>query len=205
MLEPLEVIIPYQNLIAESLDLSKPRVQRDHLKLIGNVYTLAYLHQKQRDKLIIGDKEYIIANYQDLMNAIKYTFPFINDSYMGLDASTRKVYDIIKELSSKWTENSKGIHTNDIVKASNEKFGKGRKWADKRLEKLLNQSMITRDYLRNDVDIPGYYYNIIFNYRKSLIDVELTEESLKAETLKWEDDIKKRLPDSEIKKYFPSV
>ena len=97
LLEVREVVIPY----AKALDITNPKIvrsRRDLNKVIWLIEASALVHQYQRYTLTVNDIRYIIANFQDLLNAMIIYKRGFQRTFDGLHASTVKVKKELERL-----------------------------------------------------------------------------------------------------------
>jgi len=206
MLDPeIEVIIPYMKQVSENIDTTDPRIQRDHLAFIGHIYAVAWLHQKQREIITVGDKKYILATPQDLETVIKYCLKNLNETYYGISPDTEILLDsldILIEQNKKdhpdWTKNKgsypSGVHTQTFYDYIFKEYGHGREWVDKRRDALLEKGLISRVYEQARENVrAGYYYDIVSKLDYNLLRKIPDNETLLKATEKYKKELQEKI------------
>jgi len=118
-LKPLQVVIPYAELILEpfkdekgrerrALDLVKERSKRDAKRLLSLTQAVAWLHQEQRTIQEINGFECIIAEPCDFLAAFYLFEGFFELTYSGLDHRMLRLIEAIRS--------SEGKHADEISK-----------------------------------------------------------------------------------------
>lgn len=98
--EQPEIYLPYAKFLKEQIenedifDHKCPRSQRDIKRILSLTCAVTYLFQQQREKIKVGDKVVLISEPQDLINTLRFTSEFFNQSYSGLDARLDEVLKI---------------------------------------------------------------------------------------------------------------
>jgi len=107
-LDQPEIYLPYAKFLKEKLkekdifDHSDPRSQRDIKRLLSLTCAMTYLFQLQREKIKYNGKTILISEPQDLINTLKISGEFFNQSYSGLDKRLTNVLKSMKENEPEW-------------------------------------------------------------------------------------------------------
>ena len=179
---------------AKHLDKSKVRIRRDNNKLISSIKTLAILNQYKRKILNIDNVEYLIADVEDYLNALKYCEYGITQTYYQLDTAQVELLNIVKNLYSniKWIDDPTailGIHTEEIIRNAQEKLRKKKTWISERLEILVNYGYLYRTFLRPEKGAHGNYYKPSIGDINSILITKPDLDNLRRKTDTWKKEI----------------
>lgn len=103
-----DVIIPYAKFLKEQIngqdifDNSSPRSQRDLKRVLALTCATTYLSQKQRKVIEHKGIKILVSEPQDLINTLKFSAEFFNQSYSGLDARLNEVLKVMNEFLEDW-------------------------------------------------------------------------------------------------------
>jgi len=101
--EQHEIYIPYAKFLKEKVegedifDNNSPRSQRDLKRVLALTCAMTYLFQEQRKKVDHKNKSFLISEPQDLINTLKITKRFFDQSYTGLDHRLTEVLKLMGE------------------------------------------------------------------------------------------------------------
>lgn len=93
----LPVLNPYSRLINECMSIKSPNVNRDRNKFFGIIAALTHLHQYQREKITIGNQEYVIVHPLDILNAIYLLGEEFKTLFGALDSLSQTAHQVIKD------------------------------------------------------------------------------------------------------------
>jgi len=190
----INVILPYESEVVKHLVTSKIRIKRDHKKLIGLIKATALLHQAQREWLRLDDEMWIIANVEDLKRAIYYGETPLTQSYHNLDLLGKELLKHLIELieeNKTWAGGAvEGAHTKQINKVVAEKMGYSYTWVTQRLEHMIKQSMVFKQYEAPENMPNGNYYTVSEETYDSIFISEIDFDVLENKTKQWKSEFK---------------
>jgi len=100
-----EIHIPYAIFLKEQIgredifDNSDPRSQRDLKRVLSLTCAMTYIFQEQRKKIKYKGYNILISEPQDLINTLKFSKEFFNQTYFGLDERLNSIIKTMKKLS----------------------------------------------------------------------------------------------------------
>src|SRR3989344_3809769 len=89
--EQYGIVIPYAKFLKEKIegqeiiDSSDARSQRDLKRLLSLTCATTYLFQEQRSKEEVHGTHFLVSTPEDLINTLKYSNEFFNQTYAGMD------------------------------------------------------------------------------------------------------------------------
>ncbi len=96
LLKQYDVIVPFKQFIEFP---KKPlRVRRDRNQFLAIIDACALLHQNQREKIKIGETEYLIANFFDYGVALILSLNILKDIVSGLPGKSKELLDAATRL-----------------------------------------------------------------------------------------------------------
>ncbi len=96
-----DVVMPYARLLKEKIgekdifDHEDPRSQRDIKRLLSLACAMTLIHSKQREVTEVNGKKFLISKPIDLINTLRFSQDFFNQSYTGLDSRLSEVIKIV--------------------------------------------------------------------------------------------------------------
>lgn len=148
LLEPFEVIIPYEELLTEVFPSVNLRARRDSKKLVQLIKCSAFLYQYQRPKTTINGHKILIATIQDLYNVLTIAGPILESTLTGFDTRTLNAIELIPEI----------IMDDECVTSVNlsKKMGLSTNYTSQILKQLReNDFLIIDNELKEDLKIKG--------------------------------------------------
>jgi len=97
LLEPLQVYIPFARELAEQFPADRVRARRDYPRLLALIETLAFLHQKYRERKEIEGETFIVASDRDFEMAYDIIRPILSQTYKDLSLKEETLIRIIKQ------------------------------------------------------------------------------------------------------------
>jgi len=178
--EKYQVILPYAKYLKEKIDgkyifdYSNPRARRDVKRLLALTCATAWLYQEQREIIEFGDYKFIISIPQDLINILKYSNEFFDQTYTGFDARLNQVIEFIENHPSKWVDKKEiqehlNVCKNTINDYCRELCALGVQEGCK--GSTLNEQEGERIYDGNRI----YYKRVQKGFKKSLVRVQINE------------------------------
>ena len=116
LMTPIDVVIPYGEKIAKFIPTDKIRVQRDNLKLIAIVKTIASLYRYQRLKITFKGQPVVVANLDDLHYALLIAGGIIGESMTGFQKRILYFHEKLKQKIPQ--DNYEGFTSKDASKAT---------------------------------------------------------------------------------------
>ena len=101
LLNEYPVVVPYAEALVKMVDTKKIKSRRDIDKVLWLIKASALVHQYQRATVKVKGKEYLIANFIDLVNAITIGKKGFERTFDNLHESTVQVMEYLKEHRSK--------------------------------------------------------------------------------------------------------
>jgi hypothetical protein len=96
LLEPYPVYIPYMKYIKFP---TKPvRVRRDKPKFVSLIEVSAFLRQHIREKMIMNDREYIVASIDDYRAAYRLIVKILESVLEGLSPKVKELLEAVKQI-----------------------------------------------------------------------------------------------------------
>ncbi|MFQ6077222.1 MAG: hypothetical protein ACE5Z5_14005, partial [Candidatus Bathyarchaeia archaeon] len=96
-LKPLRVCMPWLPIVSKEFPRGKAASMRDWKKLRTYIEAVAFLHQRQRPRIVIDGVEYVVAIPLDLEIATKIVEGAMAETVMGLERDVKEFYDFINE------------------------------------------------------------------------------------------------------------
>ena len=174
------IVIPYAKYLKEKIDekdifdYSDPRSQRDIKRLLALTCATTWLYQKQRTIKEYAGYKFLVSEPQDLINTLKYSNEFFNQTYTGFDERLNYVIKFIDEYPNAWvdkkliqdhlnvTKNTINLYCRTL---SQEGVLEGCKGS------ILNEQEGVKIYDGNRI----YYQRVRKEFKKSLIRVEIKD------------------------------
>jgi hypothetical protein len=106
--DQFKIALPYAKFLKEQIngqdifDYNSPRSQRDLKRVLALTCAMAYLHQLQRKLIDHNGNKVLISEPQDLINTLRFSLEFFNQSYTGIDARVMNVLKIMEEIGTEW-------------------------------------------------------------------------------------------------------
>lgn len=189
--EQPEVYIPYAKYLKELVggkeifDHNNARSQRDIKRVLALTCAMTYLHQEQREIIEYNGHKVLVSEPQDLINTLKISMNFFNQSYTGLDIRLTKVQRAMAKLKLTWIarddiQREMDVSTNTIKGYCSTLESEG--YLEGISGKDLNFKQETKIYHSNKV----YYRRCQKGIKKQLIRCQLEKliEFLKDKTKK---------------------
>jgi len=102
-----QIVIPYAKFLKGKIDgqyifdNKNARSQRDIKRLLALTCATTWLFQEQREVEVVEGTKFLISKIEDLVNTLKYSNEFFNQSYSGMDS---RITDALKFVESKGKE-----------------------------------------------------------------------------------------------------
>jgi len=177
-----QVLIPFAPILAgknkdgESIiDTSSPRSMRDFKRLLSLICARTWLYSEQRKRCQIKGVNFIVSSPEDVLEVIKDTEVFFNQTYSGLDERLNRVLKIVDEsFANDWVardsiEKKMGVHKNTIKAYCNNLADMGVIEGTKGEE--LNKNANANQYHSSKI----YYKRCQKGVKKKLIRCEYSE------------------------------
>lgn len=106
--EKSEVLIPYASILMEKIDgrtiidQTSPRSMRDLKRLLALVSSTTFIHAYQRKFIEKDEIKIIISEPEDLINTLRYSKEFFNETYTGMDKRLNQVLLEIDRSLEEW-------------------------------------------------------------------------------------------------------
>jgi len=106
--EQYGVYIPYAKHLKEQInkqdifDHHSSRSQRDIKRLLSLTCAMTYLFQEQRNVIEHNGIKILVSEPEDLINTLKFSAEFFNQSYSGLDARLTDILKLVDEYGQNW-------------------------------------------------------------------------------------------------------
>lgn len=101
------ISIPYAPILTENkfVDCNNPRSMRDFKRLLSLTASVTFLNALKRTTLKYRGYKILFSEPQDLINTLKYSKEFFNQTYSGMDERLNNVLDLLNERE--WTARDK--------------------------------------------------------------------------------------------------
>jgi len=96
-------LIPFSHLFdtkidgKDIIDCKNPRSMRDLKRLLSLVCACTWLFSRQRKQVKYEGVNFLVSEPEDLLNTIKYTKEFFNQTYEGMDKRLNQILEILNE------------------------------------------------------------------------------------------------------------
>lgn len=103
-----EVLIPYANVLLEEIngvsiiDNSSPRSMRDLKRLLSLTSALTFFYVLQRKIKEYKGKRVIVSEPEDLLQVLRYSKEFFNQTYQGMDERLYQILQILDNHLGEW-------------------------------------------------------------------------------------------------------
>ena len=136
LLKPVKVIIDYVDQI--KFPTSQLRLRRDRLKFLSLIECFAFLYQYQRERKMINNQEYILADIKDYEMAYNLAEKIMADTLSVIHQKSRELLNYIKVILKRKGKNS--FTVSDLENETNWNSLKVRRY----LKQLMNEEYIER-------------------------------------------------------------
>lgn len=90
------IVVPYADYLAETVPAEDTRMNRDFRQIIQVICTLAFMHQKNRERDRNGS---VVANLDDYKNAYRLLKPVLAQTLEGVSPATREAIEGVAKLN----------------------------------------------------------------------------------------------------------
>jgi len=93
----MKFFIPYSEFLAGSFPTKKVRARRDFIRFQNLIKSICILHQFQRERIIMFDKEYLLASVQDYEIAYKIANTVLSQTLKEITPKQEMILESIKD------------------------------------------------------------------------------------------------------------